>query len=113
MNQINLDIRPDHLAIVRQILQRHIPHYEVLAFGSRVRGNAKPYSDLDLVVMTAKQPLTLAEHADLADAFSESDLPWKVDLADWCLIDDEFKEIIRQQYYVIQAGIFAQYSELK
>lgn len=104
MNQADLDILPEHLAIVRQILQRHIPDYEVRAFGSRVKGNAKPYSDLDLVVMTADRPLTLAEHADLADAFSESDLPWKVDVVDWSLISDEFKRIIKQKYVVFQVA---------
>lgn len=103
MNQSDLDILPEHLAIVRQILQQHIPDYEVRAFGSRVKGNAKPYSDLDLVVMTTDQPLTLAEHADLADAFSESDLPWKVDLVDWRLISDEFKRLIEERYLIVQA----------
>lgn len=104
MNQADLDILPKHLAIVRQILQQHIPNYEVRAFGSRIKGNAKPYSDLDLVVMTADRPLTLAEHADLADAFSESDLPWKVDVVDWSLISDEFKRIIKQKYVVFQVA---------
>lgn len=104
MNQADLDILPKHLAIVRQILQQHIPNYEVRAFGSRIKGNAKPYSDLDLVVMTADQPLTLAEHADLADTFSESDLPWKVDLVDWCLIDDFFRETILENNIVVQAA---------
>lgn len=103
MDQINLDVRPEHLAIVQKILQRHIPYYEVRAFGSRVKGSAKPYSDLDLVVMTTGNPLTLSEHADLTDAFSESDLPWKVDLADWHLMSDEFREVIWQNNIVVQA----------
>ena len=46
-----LDITPENLQIVQQILQQHIPHYPVWAFGSRTKGTAKPYSDLDLAVI--------------------------------------------------------------
>lgn len=97
-----MDIAAGHLQTVKQILRRHIPDYTVWAFGSRVTGTAKPYSDLDLAVI-APQALTLAEHAALTEAFSESDLPWKVDIADWQLISEEFRELIAKQYCVIQA----------
>ncbi|XXQ68577.1 nucleotidyltransferase family protein [Neisseriaceae bacterium B1] len=73
------------------------------AFGSRVNGNVKPYSDLDLAIL-GDMPLSLAEHADLANDFSKSDLSWKVDLVDWCLIGDEFRAIIEQEYFVVQAA---------
>jgi type I restriction enzyme, S subunit len=36
-----LDIRPDHLQIVQAILQKHIPEYEVWAFGSRAKWKTK------------------------------------------------------------------------
>lgn len=97
-----LDIAPEHLQIVRDILQQQIPHRTVWAFGSRVNGNAKPYSDLDLAIL-GDTPLSLAEHANLVDAFSESDLPWKVDVVDWALIGEEFRGIIRKKYFVFQA----------
>ncbi len=42
-----IDIRPDHLEIVRGILRKHVPQYPVWAFGSRVKWSAKEYSDLD------------------------------------------------------------------
>lgn len=103
MNPTDLDIAPEHLRIVRQILQQHVPQYEIRAFGSRVTGRAKPYSDLDLAVMTTTEPLPLQVHAGLAEAFSESDLPWKVDLVDWQLIGPDFRSIVGQQYIVLQA----------
>jgi type I restriction enzyme S subunit len=37
---------------VRRILQKHVPGYEVWAFGSRAKWTAKPYSDLDLVIIS-------------------------------------------------------------
>ena len=98
----DLTITNEELAIVKQILQNHIPNLEVWAFGSRVKGNAKPYSDLDLAVIT-REPLSLQAHADLVDAFSESDLPWKVDIVDWALLTENFKHVVQSQYMVVQA----------
>jgi predicted nucleotidyltransferase len=45
------------------------------------------YSDLDLAI-DAGRGLTLDEIAGLAEAFSDSDLPYKVDLAYWHNIED-------------------------
>lgn len=81
MSERRFDIQPEHLALVRAILQRHVPQYDVWAFGSRVQGRAKVHSDLDLVIMTDR-PLALDVVAALADDFAESDLPWKVDIVD-------------------------------
>lgn len=96
-----LNISQEEWHIVQSILKQHIPQRTVWAFGSRVNGHAKPYSDLDLVIL-GDEPLLLAEHADLLDDFSQSDLPFKVDLVDWCLVSDEFRAIIEQGYTVIQ-----------
>ncbi len=86
---------------VRRILSHYLPGYTVWAFGSRVTGTAKPYSDLDLVVQT-DEPLTLESMATIKDAFDESDLTIRVDVVDWAATSDHFREIIQQQYVVIQ-----------
>jgi predicted nucleotidyltransferase len=86
---------------VRSILQKNVPHCTVWAFGSRAKGVAKPYSDLDLVVMT-EQVLPLDISAALADDFSESDLPWKVDLLDWAVLSPEFRQIVERDKVVVQ-----------
>ncbi len=96
-----IDIRPDHWAIVRDILRRHVPQYDVWAFGSRAQGRAKPYSDLDLAIIT-DQPLGLAVSTKLADDFSESDLPWKVDVVDWATTAESFRRIIERDKVAVQ-----------
>lgn len=48
-----IDVAPQYLQIVKDILKKNIPEYEVRAFGSRVTGKAKTYSDLDLVIMSS------------------------------------------------------------
>jgi predicted nucleotidyltransferase len=79
---MTLAVEPSHLEIVQAILAAHLPaEAKVWAFGSRAGGRVKPFSDLDLLIDAGRR-LTLTESADLSDAFSESDLPWKVDILD-------------------------------
>jgi type I restriction enzyme, S subunit len=99
----DIDVRPDHWEIVRSLLEKHVPQYAVWAFGSRAKWTAKDYSDLDLVVITDK-PLTLSVSSGLSDDFSESDLPWKVDVVDWATTSDSFRKIIVEDYVVVQAA---------
>ncbi|WP_354857426.1 nucleotidyltransferase family protein [Acetobacter fabarum] len=90
-----IDITPEERAIVLRILNEIVPDREVRAFGSRVTGKAKPFSDLDLAIM-GDEPLPLETQARLEEAFSESELPWKVDVLDWVLVGNDFQEIIRK-----------------
>ncbi|MBN6066037.1 nucleotidyltransferase domain-containing protein [Aggregatibacter actinomycetemcomitans] len=96
-----LTITEQELQIVKAILHQHVPNHSVWAFGSRVKGNAKTYSDLDLAII-GESPLSLNTLANLTEAFSESDLPWKVDIVDWAVTNDAFKQIILQCFEVIQ-----------
>jgi type I restriction enzyme S subunit len=103
-----LNLYPGYLEIVKRILAEHVPEFDVLAFGSRVTGEAKPFSDLDLVVMTT-DPLPLRRLARLQEAFSESDLPMKVDLVDWAAVDENFRAVIRKGTEIVRQKS-AQYS---
>ena len=97
-----IDIRPDHWNIVQGILQKHVPQCEVWAFGSRATWKAKKFSDLDLAIIS-DQPLSLDISASLRDDFSESDLPWKVDVVDWATTSESFRKIIERDGVVVQA----------
>jgi type I restriction enzyme S subunit len=99
----DIDIRPEHWVIVAGILRNYVPHYDVWAFGSRAKGTAKPFSDLDLAVIAA-EPLALDLRAALADEFTESDLPWKVDVVDWASTSDVFREVIKRDKVVVQTA---------
>lgn len=104
MTKNTLQLSPDHLSLVKQLLQQFVPNHEVRAFGSRVKHTAKPFSDLDLVIMT-EAPLPLTTLADLADAFSDSLLPIKVDVLDWSRIDEAFRQLIWQESVLIQSKL--------
>lgn len=96
-----IDLAPRHLESVKAILAEHVPDYEVRVYGSRVRGTAKPYSDLDLAIVGPEKPprdwIRL-----LAVAFEESTLPRRVEAQDWYEISPEFRAVIEEKFEVLQ-----------
>ena len=90
-----IDINAKDMGIVKSILKRFVPDLDVKAFGSRVTRTAGESSDLDLVIMT-QRPLPTLTMADLKEAFSESDLPFKVDVVDWASTGEAFRRIIQE-----------------
>ena len=82
--KLELALAEPHLALVRALTRQHAPHRQFYAFGSRVisdaadRQRVKPHSDLDLAI--AGEPLALEQLFALRDAFSQSDLPMRVDI---------------------------------
>ena len=94
-----LDLSTEQLGVVRAVLRRVAPGRTVWAFGSRVQGTARRASDLDLALVG--EPASLELIGDLRAAFSESDLPMKVDVVDLASADDTFRRIVEAGYVVI------------
>jgi predicted nucleotidyltransferase len=93
----SIDLPAEQRRLVWQILRANLPPAaKFWVFGSRATGRARRYSDLDLAI-DAGRALTLDEAASLADAFSESDLSYRVDVVDWRAIDDRFRQIIARE----------------
>lgn len=98
-----LDIRPDHLQIVQTILRQHVPNCPVWAFGSRAKWTAKDHSDVDLCIVSDK-PLDFRLLGALTESFSDSDLPYMVDIVDWATTSESFRKIIVRDKVVVQEG---------
>lgn len=96
-----IDARPCDLGEVLRILAVYVPDREVWAFGSRVGGTAKEFSDFDLAIL-GDTPVPAAVFADLKDAFRESELPFKVDAIDWATTEDHFRRIVEEQHVVLR-----------
>ncbi|OGQ48594.1 MAG: hypothetical protein A3H42_04780 [Deltaproteobacteria bacterium RIFCSPLOWO2_02_FULL_46_8] len=96
-----MDLHPDHLAVVKDILKKRVSFAEVRAFGSRVTGKAQKHSDFDLVVV-AEGPLASPLLSLLQGDFEESNLPFRVDVLDWHAISGRFQNLILKKYEVIQ-----------
>jgi predicted nucleotidyltransferase len=91
-----LDLKPEHHAMVREILATHAPGVKAWAFGSRVNGTAKRFSDLD-IALDAAGAFDMRMLADLRHAFQESDLPMSVDLLDLATVSPAFRKRIAKE----------------
>ncbi len=98
----HLHLTDSELNQVQQILKKHVSEFVIWAFGSRVTGKAKKFSDLDLVIMT-NDVFDIKKLFALKNDFSESNLPFKVDIVIWSDLDKDFKKIIENKYYVLQS----------
>ncbi len=114
MADLTLSIRSEHVQELRRLIATHLPHEEVWAYGSRVNGTAHDTSDLDLVVrhpgdLKARQGAAFSE---LKEAFSESNLPFLVDLLDWARLPPAFWGNIDEQHVGLYAPeLHAQFAE--
>ena len=96
MTSRTLDLKPEHHALVRQILAAYAPDVKAWAFGSRVNGTARKFSDLD-IALDADGEMDLRTMAELRHAFQESDLPMSVDLIDLATVTPAFRKRIAKE----------------
>lgn len=94
-----IDLNEKHIEIIKNIIKKHLPNTSVWVFGSRIKGTAKKYSDIDLVIVK-NQKIDRKILYELAEEFEESDLPIRVEILDYCRISDNFKKIINKQYEI-------------
>ncbi len=81
-------------SIVRNVLQQVIPGATVRVFGSRATGHARPFSDLDLLVLDPPH-LSWEQFADLRDLFETSDLQFRVDVVESAALPAGIAERVR------------------
>ena len=98
-----IDLEPQYLRMVEEVLQQHIPDCEVRVFGSRVTGRAKKFSDLDLAIVSTAA-LSSRRMALLANAFEESNLPFKVDILDLAAAGPNIQTSVAQNSEVMLSG---------
>lgn len=105
-DNILLDMRDDHKALLLDILRESIPQLEVWAFGSRAKWTARETSDLDLVLRNSPEPenpIGTETLSGLKEIFDESALPFMVDILDWTAVSEKFRKVIEREYMVVQS----------
>jgi predicted nucleotidyltransferase len=101
---LHIDLPADHRRLVLSILNANLPQgARAWVFGSRATSRARRHSDLDLAIDAGRQ-LTLDDIARLNEAFSDSDLPCKVDFVDWRGIDDRWRQLIAAERVPLTAA---------
>ncbi|MCZ0931951.1 MAG: methyltransferase domain-containing protein [Oligoflexia bacterium] len=84
------------------LFEKHASDVEVWAYGSRVSGDCHSGSDLDLVLRAEKLNKIQPEKMNnLIEAFTESNIPFLVELRDWARLSDSFKKEIESNYVVL------------
>jgi predicted nucleotidyltransferase len=96
-----IDVAEQHLETIKRILAKYAGDCEVRAFGSRISGTAREYSDLDVAII-GKNKIKRRVKMLLREAFEESDLPFRVDVIDYIAISDAFRAIIDRKYEILQ-----------
>ena len=87
VTSFHLALKPAELLTVQSVLRTAAPAHEAFIFGSRVRSETdqkplKPHADLDIALRG--EPLRPDAMFTLRDAFSQSDLPFRVDVVMQC-----------------------------
>ena len=100
-----LQLAPAQAQQLLSLLAVHVPHMQVWAFGSRVKGTARPSSDLDLVFFADEAGKPLLGH--LREALEESLLPFAVDILVWNDISADFQAHIQSQFIELQKPVAA------
>ena len=100
---VGVTIRPHWLAMVQDLLGQYAPGREVRAFGSRVAGGNRPFSDLDIAIC-GDEPLDDSALFRLREALEESDLPINVDVVSLQTAGLHVLDAVARHSVVIQSG---------
>jgi len=66
--------------------------YRVFVFGSRTTERARKFSDIDIGIKSSK-PIPWWKLSAIEEAFEESDLPYTVDVVDFNLVSEKFRQV--------------------
>ena len=83
---------------VKRLLHQGLKGHRVRVyfFGSRAKGCAHRYSDIDVAVLP-REPLPPGTLSTIREALEESHVPYKVDLVDLSVADPEFRKRVIEE----------------
>lgn len=81
-------------AIINNILTPFKDKYDFYYYGSRVKGNFRFLSDLDILIKSDKE-IILEDMEILKTLFDNSNLPYVVNLTDYNNVDEKFYNMIK------------------
>jgi len=93
---MNLKIESRHLDMLKQILSKY--PYKFYAYGSRAKGTARKFSDLDLCYQASIPRKIIYQ---IQEELEESDLPFFVELVNWEQMKPSFRELIEKDLTLV------------
>lgn len=88
-----IDLDEKYINFLKKIISCYLDDYKLYMFGSRVNGNARKYSDIDIAIKSDKLTSSIKSKIELD--FENSTLPYEVDVVDLNTISDDFKNLIK------------------
>lgn len=88
-------VTSDEENIIKSIIEPYTKEYDFFCYGSRVKGNFRFLSDLDIMIKGANTA-DLNIINDLKDKFDASNLSYVVNLSDYYNMDESFYKLIKQ-----------------
>lgn len=93
-----IQLKPKHHKIVSDIVKQF--PFQFYVYGSRAKGAAREFSDLDICIMEGSP--TIRQLDKLDELFEESDLPFTVDVIVWNKISKNFQDLIKNDLILFE-----------
>ena len=92
-----IKLREKDKQLITQLATQHLPNQaQLIAYGSRVNGQAHDTSDIDLVIYSPENnKLDLEDWSNLKEALQQSNLPILVDIFEWYHLPQSFRDNIQ------------------
>ncbi|MDE2785692.1 MAG: nucleotidyltransferase domain-containing protein [Chloroflexota bacterium] len=97
-----IDLPEAHRNQVIEIIRARLPDARVWVYGSRAKGGARRYSDLDLMLDDRGREIPWSVLGNLDEDFDESDLPIIVEMHDMAATDARFLERVRKDFLLLE-----------
>lgn len=94
MLKTNIQLSSKQVDLIKSVLQKNFGNADFWIYGSRVKGNAKKFSDVDIIIK-GRKIFTIFDIGRAKTDLAESDLPYLVDIIDWHSVTEGFLETIK------------------
>ena len=94
-----------YIDFIISVLKKNIDEQDAkfYIFGSRTKGTYKEYSDIDIAIELADRKLPVDILGKILLEFSDSTLPYEVDVVDLNSIDKDFKDMIQDSLVLLNS----------
>lgn len=89
-----IDLNEKYISFIKEIVYHYLQNCEIYLFGSRTKGTAKKYSDIDIALKSPNLNKNIL--LKIINDFENSTLPYEVDVLDLNNISETFRQHIEQ-----------------
>ena len=95
----SLNVKPEHLKMLKDIFAKYCPKAEIWVYGSRIKSDFHDGSDLDMVVKSFNDDSK--NIVELRQLLNDSNIPFLMDIAEFDKLPEYFQSEILKEYVVL------------